>query len=184
MMKNTVYICLYVCAVLAATLIHHPGWILFAICVVVAVSGNGRRALLWRAVVMVAVIAAVISVGYLMMQWLTGSIDWFYLIRFNSRILLLALVTAWFVRDVDIEAALMPWPKARRWAAILRGQIMMFQALIKEYRKAQRSRSAEDLSFLRRYRCSGALGLAALDKAMSRSESLRDAMRSRGAMDV
>ena len=182
-MRNAFYVFLYICSLIAATLIHNPGWIALALCFVLVGSGPGRLALLGRALAMVVSISVVVSGGYLIMQSLAGSIDWVYLVRFNTRIVLLALLTAWLLRDVDMDAALAPWPALRRWLTIVRGQILGFRELARDYKKAQRSRGGDQASLLRRYRYGAAVGLAALDKAMSRSRSLRDAMRSRGAMN-
>jgi cobalt/nickel transport system permease protein len=170
-------------AVVAATLVHDPAWLAGALAAVLLLSGAGRLALLAQATRIVAPVLLLVSAGYLAMGWWTDSLSWAYLLRLNLRVVLLAALTAWVVRDVDLDHALQGWPAAQRWLCIVRGQVTVFRRLAGEYRAAVQSRSTVPPSLGQRYRAGAALGLAALDKAVYNSEAVTQAMRSRGALD-
>ena len=182
-MKHQLGLGLWLLAVVAATLVHAPAWLGLGIAVVLLLSGSGRGALLWRALRVVLPVLLLISSGYLLMGWLSASLAWDYLALLNLRVVLLALLTAWAARDVDLGRALQGFPAAQRWLSIVRSQLVVFRRLATEYRAAVRSRSTVPPSLLQRYRAGAALGLAALDKAMYNSEALAQGMRARGALD-
>lgn len=173
----------WLAAVVASTLVHDPAVLGLALALALAVSGTGRAALLGRAVRVVLPMLLLLSAGYVVLGWWTGDIAVRYLLLLNLRVTLLAVLTAWAVREIDLDRALGRWPAARRWLAIVRSQVTVFRRLALEYRAAVRSRSTVPPSLGQRYRAGAALGLAALDKAMYNSEALTQGMRSRGALD-
>jgi cobalt/nickel transport system permease protein len=182
-MSHRAWLCAWLLAVVAVTLVHDPAWLAAGLAAALLASGQGRGALSRRAVRAVLPILLVISTGYLVMGWLTGELAWRYLLLLNLRVLLLALLTTWMVRDVNLERALQGFPGAQRWLSIVRSQVTVFRRLATEYRAAVQSRSTIPPTLLQRYRAGAALGLAALDKAMYNSEALTQGMRSRGALD-
>lgn len=170
-------------AVVAVTLVHEPMALALALAATLLFSGRACIALLLRAVKLVLPILLVISSGYAVMAWFTGELSIDYLLLVNLRVLLLALLTAWMVRDVRLERALQGFPGALRWLSIVRSQVTVFRRLAGEYRAAVQSRSTVPPTLAQRYRAGATLGLAALDKAMYNSEALTQGMRSRGALD-
>jgi cobalt/nickel transport system permease protein len=173
----------WLAGVMAVTLVHDPVALAVTLAAVVGLTGRGRGALLWRALRLVLPVLVLISFGYLVMSWLTGAPAWGFLLLINLRVLLLALLTAWMVRDVNLDQALEGVPGAQRWLNIVRGQVAVFRRLALEYRLAVRSRSTVPPSLRQRYRAGAALGLAALDKAVHNAEAVTQAMRARGALD-
>jgi cobalt/nickel transport system permease protein len=182
-MTQRAWLCAWLLAVVAATLVHTPGWLGSALGVVLLASGSGRGALASRAFRGVLPVLLVISIGYLVMGWLTQGIAWGFLLLLNLRVLLLALLTAWMVRDVDLDEALHGLPGAQRWVSVVRGQLEVLNRLASEYRAAVLSRSTVSPTLRQRYCAGAALGLAALDKAVYNAEALGQGMRSRGAFD-
>lgn len=182
-MKHRLGLGLWLLAVVTATLLHAPAWLGLGVAAVLLFSGSGRLALLLRVLRLVFPILLLISAGYLLMGWLSTSLAWEYLALLNLRVLLLALLTAWTARDVDLDRALRGFPAAQRWLSIVRSQVVVFRRLATEYRAAVQSRSTVPPSLAQRYRAGAVLGLAALDKAMYNSEALTQGMRSRGALD-
>jgi cobalt/nickel transport system permease protein len=182
-MKHRAWLCSWLVAILAVTLVHDPAWLGAGVIGALLASGRGRRLLLQRAFLAVLPILLVISLGYLVMGWLTGSLAWPFLLLVNLRVLLLAVLTTWMVRDVDLDRALQGFPGAQRWLSIVRSQVTVFRRLAAEYRAAVLSRSTVPPTLEQRYRAGAALGLAVLDKAMYNSEALTQGMRSRGALD-
>ncbi|MGD9387785.1 MAG: hypothetical protein PVI87_06115 [Gammaproteobacteria bacterium] len=182
-MRHELALGAWLAAVVASTLVHDPAVLGTALVLALAISGAGRGALLWRAVRLVLPVLAVLSAGYVVLGWWTGELAPRYLLLLNLRVVLLALLTAWAVRDIDLDRALARWPVARRWLAIVRSQVSVFRRLATDYRAAVRSRSTVPPTLGQRYRAGAALGLAALDKAMYNSEALTQGMRSRGALD-
>ncbi|NGX16884.1 hypothetical protein [Wenzhouxiangella sp. XN24] len=173
----------WLAAVVAATLVHEPAWLAAGCAAVVLLSGAGRLDLVLRALRVVLPVLLLISTGYLVMSWLTGTPAWSFLLLLNLRVFLLALLTSWMLRDVRIELALQGWPRARRWLSIVQVQVATFRRLAGEYRDAVKSRSTVAPTLRQRYRASGALGLAVLDKAVYNAEAVTQGMRSRGALD-
>jgi cobalt/nickel transport system permease protein len=182
-MKHRLGLVGWLMAVIAATLVHSPLWLGLVLATVLAVSGHGRAALLSRALRAVAPILLLISLGYLAMGALTGELNWGYLALLNLRVGLLALLTAWMLRDVQLERALAGYPTALRWLSIVRSQVNVFRRLAAEHRDAVRSRSTVPPTLAQRYRAGATLGLAALDKAVHNAEAVTQGMRSRGALD-
>jgi cobalt/nickel transport system permease protein len=173
----------WLAAVVASTLVHDPLVLAAGVALALLVSGGGRMRLLWRALRVVLPVLVLLSAGYLLLGWWTGEPAGRYLALLNLRVTLLALLTAWAVRDIDLDRALGRWPAAQRWLAIVRSQVHVFRRLATEYRAAVRSRSTVPPTLGQRYRAGAALGLAALDKAVYNSEALTQGMRSRGALD-
>ncbi|WP_346765520.1 hypothetical protein [Thioalkalivibrio sp. XN8] len=182
-MKHRLALYAWLAAVVATTLVHQPAVLAAGLAAVVLASGAGRGRLLGRALRAVAPVLLLLSTGYLLLGWWTGELAWRFLLLLNLRVTLLALLTAWAVRDIDFDRALARWPAARRWLAIVRSQVTVFRRLATEYRAAVQSRSTLPPTLRQRYRAGAALGLAALDKAMYNSEALTQGMRSRGALD-
>lgn len=182
-MKHRAWLCAWLLAVVAATLVHAPAWLGGALGVILMASGRGRGTLALRAFLGVLPVLLVISVGYLVMGWLTQDLAWRFLLLLNVRVLLLALLTAWMVRDVDLDEALQGLPGARRWLSVVRAQRDVLGRLAHEYRAAVLSRSTIAPTLRQRYCAGAALGLAALDKAVYNAEALGQGMRSRGAYD-
>lgn len=173
----------WLAAVVGSTLVHDPLVLGAGLALVLALSGAGRLRLAWRALRVVLPVLLLLSAGYLALGWWTGEFAASFVLLLNLRVTLLALLTAWAVRDIDFDRALAGWPGARRWLAIVRSQVTVFRRLANEYRAAVQSRSTLPPTLAQRYRADAALGLAALDKAMYNSEALTQGMRSRGALD-
>ncbi len=176
-------LCAYLAAVVAGTSLHDPLWLAAALGAALLLSGRGRGALLRRAFKGVAAVALLVSGGYLVMGAILGEMSADFLLLLNTRLLFLATLTAWVVRDVDLDRALWRYPGARRWLSIVRIQIALFCRLAHDYRQAQRSRATAGASLTSRTRGAAALGFAALDKAVHNAEEVTQGMRSRGAFD-
>ncbi len=173
---------LYLLAVVAISFVHDPRGLALILVGALLLSGAGRLRLLLRALRVVLAILLLLSAGFLLMGWLTGQPVVAALVLINLRVLLLALLTAWMMRAVNLDRALVHWPQAQRWLVIVRGQIQLFRRLAQDYRYAQRSRSVLPPTLRERYRGSAAIGLAALDKGVHNADLVTQAMRSRGAL--
>ncbi|MCC5860496.1 MAG: hypothetical protein JJT93_01130 [Gammaproteobacteria bacterium] len=170
-------------AVVASTLVHDPVVLTAALLLALLVSGTGRLALAGRAVRAVAAILLLISAGYVGMSMFSGTLDTGVLMRFNLRVLLIAVLTAWMLREVRLVLALSGWPAAQRWLLIVQAQITLFRRLAQDYRLARRSRSTVAPTLRQRYLGVSSLTLAALDKAVHNAETVTQALRARGALD-
>lgn len=182
-MSHAMRLSIYLLSVVGVTLIHSPLWLAILLFCAWIGSGPGRLGLLRRAVLAVLLVNTVISAGYLVAGWFMGSVHWPYLLLLNLRVLLLAWLTAWMMRDVDLARALENFPVALRWLSVVRVQIGVFQRLAGDYRDAFASRSTTPPTLVARYRSVACLCLAALDKAVYNAEAVTQAMRSRGALD-
>lgn len=170
--------------VVLVTLIHDTVILAGGIALVLLVSGAGRLALLWRALRGVAFVMLMVSAGYVLIGVLTATAaNPAVLALLAARVALLALLTMWMVRDVNIARALNGWPNAQRWLAIVQGQLRTFRRLAGDYRLARLSRSSVPPSLRQRYLGATATTLAAMDKAVHNAEAVTQAMRSRGALD-
>lgn len=182
-MSQRAWLFAWLLAVVGVTLVHAPLWLAGGLVLALAASGRGRLALLLRALRLVAPVLLLISAGYLAAAWLSGAPAWEYLLLLNLRVSLLALLSTWMMRDLDLDRALQGRPRLQRWLSIVRGQVEVFRRLASEYRAAVQSRSTVPPTLAQRYRAGAALGLAALDKAVYNAEALTQGMRSRGALD-
>ncbi len=181
--SHTSLLLAYAAAVVGTTFLHAPLWLCAALGTVMLLSGRGRIALLTRAAKGVLTVTLITSGGIVVMGLIRSEINLDLLLLLNLRLLLLAILTSWMVRDVDLDQALYRYPAARRWLSIVRIQIHLFTRLAGDYRQAQKSRGTAAPGLRRRYRAAAALGSAALDKAVHNSEALTQGMRSRGAFD-
>ncbi len=170
-------------AVVASTLIHDPAMLTAAVVGALFVSGTGRLGLIRRATGAVAAVLLLISAGYVAMSMLTATFAVDVLLRFNLRVLLIAVLTAWMLREVPLLLALSGWPTAQRWLLIVQAQITLFRRLAQDYRLARRSRSTVAPTLRQRYLGASSLTLAALDKAVHNAETVTQALRARGALD-
>lgn len=182
-MSHRTWLGLWLLAVVGVTFVHAPAVLAGLLVMVLLLSGKGRLALLRRALFAVLPIMLLLSIGYLVMGWLSGVLAWPYLLLLNLRVLLLAMLTAWLVRDIDLERALQGFPGMQRGLSVVRSHVTVFRRLAGEYRAAVQSRSTIPPTLAQRYRAGAALGLAALDKAVQHSEALTQGMRARGAFD-
>jgi cobalt/nickel transport system permease protein len=170
-------------AVVAVTFVHHLPSLAALLVAALLLSGAGRARLLLRTARGVGPVLALLSLGYLLVGAFGGPFEPGYLVLLNLRVGLLALLTFWMLRDVELAAALARWPAARRWLAIVRSQIGLFGRLAGDYRLARRSRSTLPPTLRQRYLGAAATSLAAMDKAVHNAETVTQAMRSRGALD-
>jgi len=169
-------------SVVVVTFVHHVPTLLVGSALVLLVSGSGRTRLAWQALRTVGPVLLLISSGWLVMGALSGDMHAQALLLINARVALLALLTTWMVRDVNLAQALSAWPAAQRWLIIVRGQIRLFRRLASDHRLARRSRSSVRPTLRQRYLGAAAVSLAALDKAVHNAETVTQAMRSRGAL--
>ena len=173
----------YLLAVVVFTSVHNPAFLASALVAVLILAQHGQRRLIQKASKGVLFIGLILSSGYLAMGALAGQIDWSYLALLNLRLSLLALLTAWLMRDVCLCQALSKWPDAQRWLMVVRTQADVFTRLGADYKDAFRSRSNHTPTLTQRYQASSALGLAVLDKAVHNAEAVTQGMRSRGVFD-
>ena len=176
------WLLLWLMSVVVVTLIHHVPALLVAAVLVLLVSGPGRGRLGGQALRTVGPLLLLISSGWLLMGALAGQLQAHALLLINVRVALLALLTAWMVRDVDLAQALSQWPAAQRWLVVVRGQIGLFRRLASDHQLARRSRSSVRPTLRQRYLGAAAVSLAAMDKAVHNAETVTQAMRSRGAL--
>jgi cobalt/nickel transport system permease protein len=168
-MKHRAWLCAWMLAVVAVTFVHAPAWLAAALVGMVLISGRGRVSLVSGALRAVLPILAVISAGYLLMGWATDALSWMTLSLLNLRVLLLATLTLWMARDVNLDRALDGFPGAQRWLSIVRSQVTVFRRLAAEYRAAVLSRSTVPPTLGQRYRAGAALRVGVADQAMYNS---------------
>lgn len=173
----------YLIAVVVFTSVHNPVFLASALVAMLILVGHNRVQLLKKASKGVLFIGLILSSGYLAMGALSGQIDWGYLMLLNLRLSILALLTAWLMRDACLSQALARWPDAQRWLMVVRTQADVFTRLGADYKDAFRSRSNHTPTLMQRYQASTALGLAVLDKAVHNAEAVTQGMRSRGVFD-
>jgi len=183
MNRHSLAVLIWLLAVTAATLVHRPGVLAAAALLAVGFSGPRRLALLGQAVRMVGPVVLVLVGGQVVIHLVHGQPDMRAPGLLATRLLLIAVLTAWMIRSVDLARALAPWPAAARWLVIARGQFHHLQQLAGDSRLAQRSRLIDPPRLRDRYRGSAAIALAVLDRAVDRATTVTQALRSRGALE-
>lgn len=173
----------YLAAVVMATSVHNLVCLALGLVAVLILARYERRQLIRKACKGVLFIGLMLSSGYIVMGALTGHINGWYVALLNLRLAVLALLTAWLMRDVCLTQSLAGWPNAQRWLMVVRTQADLFKRLSIDYKDAFHSRSNHTPTLSQRYQASSSLGLAVLDKAVHNAEAVTQGMRSRGVFD-
>ncbi|HMB39899.1 MAG TPA: hypothetical protein VKO85_12545 [Wenzhouxiangellaceae bacterium] len=182
-MKDRAVLAGWLAAVVAITFVHDPG--LLAGLLLLALAAQGARApkIALRALIAVALVNLTVSIAFVASAWLSGE-DWMlFVLRLNLRVFLLALLTFWMIRHVDLARAAAPWPALQFLVVLTLGQIRSFTTLLTDYRMAFASRSPTRPPLRVRFGSAGRQAAAMMEKAERQAEELNQGMRARGFFD-
>jgi cobalt/nickel transport system permease protein len=170
----------YFAAVVALTLLHHPGALALALLVVLPLGGRAAPRLAGRTLAAVAVFNGLVSLAYAAVElWLCNP-PWTYLLRINLRVFALVYLGFVVMERVDLLRAVSFSRPLSFLFTLAYAQARSFRRQAQDFRLALHSRSAGPLTLRDRYRFASRLGAHLLDKAVERSAEIARAMRSRG----
>lgn len=182
-MKDWTILVGWLAAVVAITFVHNPLFLAGLLALALACLGASAPGIALRALVAVALVNLTVSAAWAVSAWLSGG-DWMlFVLRLNLRVFLLALLTFWMVRHVDLARAAAPWPSLRFLIVLALGQIRTLAALLSDYRMAFASRSPTPPPLRVRFGSAGRQVGAMMDKAECQAEELNQGMRARGFFD-
>lgn len=182
-MKDRAVLVSWLAAVVAITFVHDPG--LLAGLLLLALAAQGARApkIALRALIAVTLVNLTVSIAFVASAWLSGEEWMLFVLRLNLRVFLLALLTFWMIRHVDLARAAAPWPALQFLVVLTLGQIRSFTTLLTDYRMAFASRSPTRPPLRVRFGSAGRQAAAMMEKAERQAEELNQGMRVRGFFD-
>jgi cobalt/nickel transport system permease protein len=174
----------YLAAVVAVTFIHAPAALAGLLALAVASAGTPCWQILRKALLAVLAFNLTVSAGYALIALWRGDFNADYLLLANLRVLLLVFLGFWFVRRVDVLAALSGWPTLTLIATLALSQIRTLERIVADFRLAFESRNIARPGIDARTRHAAAQGIALMDKSVASATESALAMRSRAAFDA
>ncbi len=182
-MKDRTVLACWLAAVVAITFVHDPGVLAGLLLIALAAQGGSAPMIALRALLAVALVNLTVSIAFVASAWLSGE-DWMlFVLRLNLRVFLLALLTFWMIRHVDLARAVAPWSSLQFLVVLVIGQIRTFAALLTDYRMAFASRSPTRPPLRMRFGSAGRQAAAMMEKAERQADELNHGMRARGFFD-
>lgn len=182
-MKAVHWLCAYLLAVVAVTLLHDARWLAALLVAAAVAGGQGRWAILRRGLVAVLAFNLTVSLGYLVMALGQGVFSAQYLLLVNLRVFLLVYLGFWFVSRVNLLEACRFSPTLGFVVTLAAGQIETFARALRDFRLAFQSRNLAQPALAARTRHAAAQAAHLVDKSVSMATETALAMRSRGCFD-
>lgn len=180
MHRDRLALFLYLAALLAGSLVHHPGWLAAGLAGVLLLAGRDAMAILRRVVTVVLVFNAVVSLSYAALAWWQDASPWSTLLRLNLRVLLLTALSFLFMARVNLFRAL-DFSRDLTFAlGLAYSQALVFRRAQQDFQMALVSRSLRRPGLLDRYRASAAAASWFMEKAVHAARQSALALRSRG----
>lgn len=170
-------------AIIAITFVHDPLQLAILVALALVLQGGAAPRTALRALAAVAFVNVAVSFAFVLSAWMSGEPWGVFVLRLNLRVFLLALITFWMVRRVDLVRAAAVTPSLQFLVVLVLGQIRTLKAMLLDYRLALASRSATRPSLRIRMRSAGSQVGAMMEKAERNSEQLNQGMRARGFFD-
>lgn len=182
-MRDRIILACWLAAVVAITFVHQPAVLAGLLLVALVCMGASAPSIALRALAAVALVNLTVSIAFVISAWMAGE-DWLqFVARLNLRVFLLALMTFWMIRHVDLARAAAGWPSLQFLVVLALGQIRTFSALLADYRMAFDSRSPTRPPLRIRFGSAGRQSAAMMEKAERQAEELNQGMRARGFFD-
>lgn len=179
-MKDRLLLLGYAAAVIAATAVHDPWWLIAGLLVAAASAGRQAPTIGWRALRAVLLFNLVISVGYMAGALFGQAVSIDYLILVNLRVYLLIFLTFTLAAKVDLLRAISFSRGLSYLATLALSQIITFRRLFEELRLAAESRRLRRPRLRERYLQNAAAAVHLFDRAEHNAREIALAMRARG----
>lgn len=179
-MKDRLLLLGYTAAVIAATAVHDPWWLIGGLLAAAALAGRQAPTIGWRALRAVLFFNLVISAGYVAGALFGQEISIDYLLLVNVRVYLLIFLTFTLAARVDFLRALSFSRGLSYLATLALSQIITFRRLFEELRLAAESRRLRRPRLRERYLQSAAAAVHLFDRAEHDAREIALAMRARG----
>lgn len=182
-MRDRAILACWLTLIVAITFVHDPRFLAALLLLALAAQGAAAPKIACRALIAVALVNLTVSIAFVVSAWLSGE-DWLaFVLRLNLRVFLLALLTFWMIRHVDLTRAVAPWPSLQFLVVLALGQIRSLASLMADYRLAFASRSPTRPPLRVRLGSTGRQTAAMMEKAERRADELIHGMRARGFFD-
>jgi len=182
-MRDRAILVCWLVAVVAITFVHDPVVLAALMLLAVVLQGTSAPRIALRAMAAVALVNLTVSTAFVVSALLSGE-DWMlFVLRLNLRVFLLALLTFWMIRHVELTRAAAAWPSLQFLVVLALGQLRTFTALLADYRMAFASRSPTRPPLSVRLGSAGRQAAAMMEKAERQADELNHGMRARGFFD-
>ncbi|MDT8408060.1 MAG: hypothetical protein RQ741_00545 [Wenzhouxiangellaceae bacterium] len=184
-MKDRLLLIAWLLSVVSVTFIHDPARLggLLVLAAALVLGGRETARLAGRALAVVALVNLAVSLSYVLASTLAGEPWGIFVLRLNLRVLLLAFLTLWMTRHLDLPRALAFSPSLKFISVLALGQIQLFKRMLLDYRMAFTSRHPAPPPIRHRLGGAGRQATALLEKAEIQACELNHGMRSRGFFD-
>lgn len=172
---------LYLAALVAASFLTSPSWLLGGTLALIALCGRDAPRLLKRALTATAVFSGTVSLVYLTLSYWQGRpLPWAWLLSVNLRVLLMTLLTFLFIARVNLFLALSFSRRLTFLLILAMSQSLGLRRTLEEFRLGLQSRSLRTLTLRDRYRAAAHAAGWLLDRALTNAHESAQALQSRG----
>jgi cobalt/nickel transport system permease protein len=182
-MHDSLWLLLYLVAVVGITLIQQPGYLLVGLLALLLSAGPMRWRLLRKALLSMLLFNTTVSLGYLVISLMRDEFHAGYLLLINSRVLLLVMLGFWLSARINIANALRFSPTLSFLTTLAAGQIRLMSRVIGDYRTAFESRCLKRPNWRERTRLAVAQTEAMVEQSHHAATEISQAMRSRGVFN-
>jgi cobalt/nickel transport system permease protein len=180
MNKDTTGLLIYAAAVVAVTLVHHPGALGAGLVVAVAIAGRRVLSLARRALFAVLLFNLAVTVSYVVISLLRDELSLYFVLLINLRVFLLTFLTFLTIDRINLFNALSFSTTLSYLLTLAASQMVVYRRLYDDFRMAFKSRSPRRGKQKDLYRHGASTVSFFLQKSYRESTEITDAMTSRG----
>jgi len=183
MTRDTGAILVYVAAVVVATTIHHPVFLVAVLLAASLIAGKDWGRVAGKAIRAIAVFNSVVTVSYALVSAARGEFSIEYLVLVNTRVFVLTFLTFLAARRINLLRTVSFSRTLSYVITLAIGQMATFRRLLGDFRMAMASRSIRRPAMRDMYRHAASSASFFFLKALSDSADITDGMKSRGFFD-
>ncbi len=179
-MRDRFLAALYLALVLAISLTHGVPRLGIFCGIVLVACGRDTWRLARRALLATAFFTGLVSLAWMMVTLLDGSVPVTGLIRLNLRVFTLTTLTFLAASRLDIIQITDPWPRLQTLVVLILAQVGVYGRLLRDFRLAAKSRTCRRPALKESLGMGAATGAAFLRRAEYAAEQMTQGMISRG----
>lgn len=180
MREETVWLVVYLAAIVAITLVHHIGVLFVGVFVVMSFAGRDALRIARRAGLAIVIFNSIITISYVVLSLIRGDFVVELVVRLNVRVFLLTSVTFLFIDRTNPFQALSFSRTLTYLLSLAYGQILTFRRLYGDCRMALKSRMLRRPRSRDLYRHGAAAASLFVEKSLHDATEISEAMKSRG----
>jgi energy-coupling factor transporter transmembrane protein EcfT len=178
--RDRIYLCLYIAAVLSFTLVHDVRVLAGAIVLGFVLAGKDVLRISRKAARALFFFTSIVAVSYCIVSYVEGGFSPSYLVLITTRVFLLAFITFLLVARTNPAQALGFSRSLLFMVCLVQSQVLTMRRIYGEFRQALESRSLRRLKAREMLLHAGSTGAFLFEKSMADTKEIAHAMRSRG----